>query len=239
MSNLEPRAFVSIYTDGACSGNPGPGGWGALIFDKAAGTVTELGGSERDTTNNRMELSAVVHALQSLSDSRDVRVHSDSSYVIQAAAAWLERWKRTGWKTFEGDEVKNRDLWEKLDREISRMSLTEWVKVPGHSGVPENERVDQIAVAYSHGQPISLYQGPEAGYALQPSQDTASFSALGGSPNSYYLSLVSGVLSRDSTWADCESRVKGKSGARYKKVKSRHEEEQVLKDWKYAPKNDS
>lgn len=229
MSNLDPSQQVLIYTDGACSGNPGPGGWGAIIFDQATQTVIEIGGSESPTTNNRMELTAVVRALRFFDTPRDVRVFSDSSYVIQAAAAWLERWKRTGWKTFEGDEVKNRDLWEELDREIARMKSTEWVKVPGHSGVPENERVDAIAVAFSLGQAIKLYSGSLAQYELEisaPVSETRAFST-----NPYYLSLVSGVLARDATWAECEARVKGKSGARYKKVKNAQEEALVLKEW--------
>lgn len=231
MSNFDSTEPVLIYTDGACSGNPGPGGWGALIFDPESQTVVELGGGESQTTNNRMELTAVVRALEFLGTPRDVRVFSDSSYVIQAAAAWLVRWKRTGWKTFEGDEVKNRDLWEELDREMSRMSSTEWVKVPGHSGVPENERVDTIAVAYSLGQSPELYQGPRATYLLSqyPAVEAGSFEVK----NPYYLSLVSGVLARDATWAECEARVKGKSGARYKKVKNALEEAQALRDWGY------
>ena len=133
---------VVIYTDGSCSGNPGPGGWAAIV-DKA-GERREITGGEPQTTNNRMELMAVIKALASLDEPSTVRVVTDSQYVAKGMKSWLHGWRRKGWKTASGAPVKNRDLWEELDRLASphRMSW-EWVK--GHDGHPENERADTLA----------------------------------------------------------------------------------------------
>jgi ribonuclease HI len=136
--------MVEIYTDGACRGNPGPGGWGVLL--SVQGQEKELSGAESYTTNNRMELRAVIAALQALKRPVDVRLYTDSQYVRNGVLGWLARWKTRGWKTTDGKAVKNQDLWEMLDVEAGRHRI-EWHWVRGHSGVPGNERCDALANA--------------------------------------------------------------------------------------------
>ena len=136
--------WVEIYTDGACRGNPGPGGWAAVL--SVGGREKELSGSEPLTTNNRMELQAVISALQALKRSVAARLYTDSQYVRRGVLEWLPQWKARGWKTADRKAVKNQDLWELLDQEASKHRL-EWHWVPGHAGVPGNERVDALANA--------------------------------------------------------------------------------------------
>jgi ribonuclease HI len=133
---------VDLWTDGACRGNPGPGGWAALLI--AGEHEKELAGAEIATTNNRMELTAAIRGLEALKRRSTVRVHTDSEYVKRGVTEWLEDWKRRGWKTADKKPVKNLDLWEQLDALLGKHDI-EWRWVRGHSGVPENERVDQLA----------------------------------------------------------------------------------------------
>jgi ribonuclease HI len=134
--------IVIIYTDGACRGNPGVGGWGAILHYK--GKEKELHGGEAHTTNNRMELMAVIQALESLTRPCTVRIHTDSKYVKQGCEEWLANWKKRGWKTAAKTPVKNEDLWRRLDSAMSRHSL-QWQWVKGHSGDVGNERADALA----------------------------------------------------------------------------------------------
>lgn len=135
------------YTDGACSGNPGPGGWGALLIARDAGTVIkerELMGGEAETTNNRMEMLAAINALESLSRPSQITIVTDSAYVKGGITEWIFGWKRRGWKTASNKAVKNEDLWRRLDSATQKHSVRwEWVK--GHAGHPENERADALA----------------------------------------------------------------------------------------------
>lgn len=137
------------YTDGACSGNPGPGGWGALLQAKTGDTVVKertLQGGEADTTNNRMELLAAIHALEALEKPTKITVVTDSAYVKNGVTGWIFGWKRNGWKTANKKPVKNVELWQRLDEAQARHDVTwEWVK--GHAGHPENERADELARA--------------------------------------------------------------------------------------------
>ena len=133
---------VEIYTDGACKGNPGPGGWGALL--RSGRRERELFGGEPDTTNNRMELTAVIRALEALKRPCDVAVFTDSEYVKKGITEWLAAWKRRGWKTADRKPVKNEALWRRLD-ELARRHRVRWHWVRGHSGHPENERADELA----------------------------------------------------------------------------------------------
>jgi iron complex transport system ATP-binding protein len=148
--------MIDIYTDGACSGNPGPGGWGVLLrIDDAE---TELCGGEPGTTNNRMELLAVIEALQSLTQPTQARVYTDSQYVQKGISEWIHSWKQRGWKTAGKDPVKNEDLWRRLDALVAKHTV-EWHWVRGHSGHPENERADALArsgleQARRAGQPV-------------------------------------------------------------------------------------
>lgn len=140
---------ILAYTDGACSGNPGPGGWGALLVAKDGDTVLkerELNGGEAETTNNRMELLAAINALEALGRASKITVITDSTYVKNGVEGWIHGWKRNGWKTAAKKPVKNVDLWQRLDEAQGRHDVTwEWVK--GHAGHPENERADELARA--------------------------------------------------------------------------------------------
>lgn len=133
---------VEIYTDGACKGNPGIGGWGALLVFK--GAEKELWGGEAETTNNRMELTAAIRALAELKRACDVRLVTDSQYVMQGIQDWLPNWKKRGWKTASKQPVKNADLWRELDEQVNRHQVT-WQWVRGHTGHPGNERADLLA----------------------------------------------------------------------------------------------
>ena len=134
--------IVIIYTDGACRGNPGPGGWGAILDYK--GIEKELYGAEKHTTNNRMELMAVIKALEILKQTCLVKLYSDSSYVLKGITDWMPNWKKRGWKTASKTAVKNEDLWRRLDALIVSHQI-EWLWVKGHSGIIGNERADQLA----------------------------------------------------------------------------------------------
>ncbi len=139
-------AHVELYTDGACSGNPGPGGWAYVLKHPVSGLAREDSGAERLTTNNRMELTAVVEGLNAIKTRSRVDVYSDSKYVLNGLESWMDNWKRNGWKTSAKKPVKNQDLWLMLDELRSRHELTyHWVR--GHSDHPENERCDVLAVA--------------------------------------------------------------------------------------------
>lgn len=134
---------VEIFTDGACSGNPGPGGWGVILRHK--NTEKELSGGENPTTNNRMELTAVIEALKALKAPCDITLYTDSKYVMDGINQWLPKWKANGWKTAnKKSAVKNIDLWQELDTLQTRHQI-HWIWVKGHAGHPENERVDKLA----------------------------------------------------------------------------------------------
>lgn len=136
------KEMVEIYTDGACKGNPGVGGWGALL--EHDGRTRELFGGEPLTTNNRMELTAVIRALEALKRRCKVRVHTDSQYVQQGISQWIHNWKRRGWRTADKKPVKNADLWRRLD-ELAQQHDIEWIWVRGHAGHAGNERADELA----------------------------------------------------------------------------------------------
>ena len=139
---MTDEGLVEIYTDGACRGNPGPGGWGAIL--RANGTEKELFGGEAATTNNKMELTAVIRALEALKRPSRVRIYTDSQYVQKGIQEWIHGWKRNGWKTAAKEPVKNKELWVELD-ELRKSHDIEWHWVKGHAGHPENERADALA----------------------------------------------------------------------------------------------
>ena len=161
-------SVVAAATDGACSGNPGPGGWGALLrFED--GSVEEFGGHDPSTTNNRMELQAALELLKRLKDlprHPDLTLRTDSKYLIDGLGSWMQGWKRRGWKTAAGKPVLNQDLWKALD--AARLDDVPLTYVKGHSGDPDNDRVDQIAVAFSQGRSLELGQPSDL---EQPSDD--------------------------------------------------------------------
>lgn len=232
------RQLLVIFTDGACSGNPGPGGWGAVLA-YPDGRVTELGGKMRDATNNQMELLATVESLNAAREFEGaVSVYTDSTYVIRGITQWVWGWRKKGWKTAEGKDVANQDLWKELIRlTAARNPTIEWHYVRGHVGTPGNERVDAIATAFAQGRNASLYRGPLLRYdvavhdipedtslpEMRPKEEKkAAFS---------YLSLVNGVLERHSDWKSCEARVKGRPGAKFKKAMSAGDEPKILAEW--------
>jgi ribonuclease HI len=136
------ESVVEIHTDGACRGNPGPGGWGVLL--RSNGAEKELYGGEADTTNNRMELMAAIRALEALKRPSRVKLYTDSIYVMKGITTWIHTWKRKGWRTADKKPVKNEDLWRELD-ELRAKHHVEWHWVKGHAGHPENERADELA----------------------------------------------------------------------------------------------
>ena len=160
---------VAAATDGACSGNPGPGGWAALLRYED-GSVEEFGGHDGATTNNRMELKAALELLQRLKElprHPDLTLRTDSKYLIDGLGSWMKGWKRKGWKTAAGKPVLNQDLWQALDQ--ARLADVPLTYVKGHSGDPDNDRVDAIAVAYSRGQSPTLRQAADGPDAAAPS----------------------------------------------------------------------
>jgi ribonuclease HI len=223
-----------LFTDGACSGNPGPGGWAGILVNPS-GHVVEIGGADPATTNNRMELSAVCEGLSRASTTDPIHIFTDSTYVLRGANEWVRGWKYRGWLTAEGKPVSNRDLWEWLI-ELSKDRKIRWGYVRGHTGNPGNERCDQIAVQFSQGYRPYLYSGPLSEYsvdlgdpALEP-WPKQSKSGPKASPHSY-LSLLDGKLMRHPTWAECQARVSGRSGARFKKAMSPEDEIAICREW--------
>ena len=238
--------MIAIFTDGACSGNPGPGGWGCILVT-AGGRVQEIGGGADATTNNRMEMSGVLEGLRAIAaEPGTAIVHSDSTYVLSGITNWIKGWKRRGWTTAAGEPVKNEDLWRALEEAVDARGPrgVEWRWVRGHDGHDANERCDEIAVAYSHRRPIDLYSGPLLSYphgSLAPSESAPlpekkkpSGKRNAAEGPATYLSILEGKLERHATWKECESRVKGRP-AKFKKVSSAEEERATLKGWGLAP----
>lgn len=239
---------IIVFTDGASKGNPGPGGWGVVIVEPD-GHVTELGGGAPSTTNNKMELTGAIQALSRLQATNGrLEVYTDSTYVIQGIREWIHGWTRRGWKTAAGADVLNRELWEQLHHLTSARgprSIT-WHYVRGHAGTPGNERVDEIADAFATHTPMALYDGPLSGYSVpvhdlpdDTSLPTRSKSSSGGSKSKAaaysYLSVVDGKPMRHATWAECELRVKGRSGALFKKATSAADQAAILRAWRFNP----
>jgi ribonuclease HI len=226
---------VTIYCDGSSIGNPGPGGWGAVVADGAR--AKELGGYERETTNNRMELTAAIESLRILKNASSVFIHTDSSYVINGITKWVKGWVKNGWMTKEKKNVVNRDLWESLVR-VSAKHDVKWKHVRGHSGVELNERVDMIANGFARKETVELFFGSLAKYktvlasmpkarAVSKSKSSSRKTGLAYS----YVSVLDGKVMTHKTWAECEKRVKGKP-AKFKKVFSKEEEGALMKEWR-------
>jgi ribonuclease HI len=233
---------ILIFTDGACSGNPGPGGWGAIIVT-TDGQVREIGGGARATTNNQMELLGAIRALEHVRDvgKTVIEVYTDSVYVINGITKWIWGWRKNGWKSKEGKEVLNQDLWKQLAAVTAKLPGIEWKWVKGHAGVPGNDRVDEIAVAFSQNRAPRLYVGPLLGYGLavhDVPENTAVPEHKPREPKAAaysYLSLIGDQVERHTSWADCERRVKGRSGAKFKKALSADQELEILAQWGVKP----
>lgn len=152
--------MTEIYTDGASRGNPGPGGWGVVILSDTE--VRELGGWEAHTTNNKMELTAAIRALEA-SGEKKLIIYTDSEYVAKGMTEWIENWQRKGWRTANKKPVLNQDLWQELLKQAEGREIT-WKYVPAHSGVPLNERADEIATTFADGLKPKFYHGPKKAY---------------------------------------------------------------------------
>lgn len=226
-----------IFTDGASSGNPGPGGWGAIVSFED--TVVELGGFEAKTTNNRTELTAVYEALlfvvEQNKNTIPVTLYTDSSYVANGATSWIHGWKKRGWTNQAGVEVANVDIWKKLADVLPQINLN-IINVSGHSGIPGNERADEIATSFIKDQKQFLYNGSKLEYTidlentsvdegLKKVKDRKKAKAYS------YVSLVDDNFQIHKTWDDCKNRVQGEKGAKYKKTISKQDEEDIKKSW--------
>lgn len=222
---------VEIYCDGSAIGNPGPGGWGAVISHD--GKILELGAFETHTTNNRMELSAGMEALKHLKTKSVVTIKTDSQYVINGITKWVFGWEKNGWQTKDKKDVSNKDLWQELVK-ASRKHTVTWEHVRGHEGVALNERVDVIANGFARKEKTELFEGKEKDYAefltrMPKARKVASSSTKKGKAYSY-VSLVDGKVLVHATWAECEKRVKGKK-AKYKKSFSKEDESELILLW--------
>ncbi len=242
-----------IFTDGSSRGNPGPGGWGAVIVQSPKSKVksdnthgyselhiVELGGGEKGTTNNRMELMAAIEGVSHSDKDSITTVHTDSSYVINGITKWIKGWKRNGWKTKTKEEVLNKDLWMKLSDAIEVREV-KWKYVGGHVGILGNERCDHIATAFADGRKIKLYKGDLGSYDLPNILDISLDQEKAGAKKSSsshskakaysYISSVGGVIKVHHSWAECEKRVKGAKGARYKKSVSFDNEAKIMEEF--------
>ena len=232
------KQTITIFTDGASKGNPGRGGYGAVITDGK--TVTELGGHSARTTNNEMELKAVVEALKVIDHKNtSVAIYTDSKYVVEGAKGWVFGWLKNGWQTKTKTDVLNKELWQELIPLLQKHDI-EWHKVPGHVGIAGNERADTIASTFAEKGTFELYTGPASSYPLDISDTTydeakataRSDARKRSSQKAYsYVSLVDGVVKTHQTWSECEARVKGKKAARYKKSLDAKNEKEILKEF--------
>ncbi|TAL49345.1 ribonuclease HI [Patescibacteria group bacterium] len=252
---------ITIFTDGASRGNPGPGGWGSIVI-LPAGKITmrnkelriknqewvqELGSGVERTTNNRMELTALIKALEFVKKlqvkSYRLKVYLDSSYVLNGAGTWVHGWVKSKWKTKTKKKVENQDLWRRFLK-VSKGLKIEWKLLPGHSGIAANERCDEIATMFADlpagragGKRSKLYSGFLKKYGIDISASTilkrSTFHAPRSTKKAYsYVSLVNGIIKTYKTWAECEKRVKGVSGAKFKKTFSLEEENDTIETWK-------
>ncbi|MBU3668448.1 MAG: ribonuclease HI [Candidatus Taylorbacteria bacterium] len=240
---------VVIFTDGSSRGNPGPGGYGVVaIYMDGHGEVCvdELGGREDMTTNNRMELKAVIEGLKNFIGyyanlkEYTFTIYLDSAYVENGITKWVSGWKKNGWKTGTKEDVKNQDLWMELDELKSKMNIS-LIRVPGHAGISGNERCDVIATMYADNLPVRLFTGRITSYPLDERNilelgtDSISLQKKKKSSSSVkahsYVSLVDGKIHIDVDWKTCESRVKGKSGALFKKSTSPIDEKIIVEEF--------
>ncbi len=229
---------ILIFTDGAAKGNPGPGGYGAVILENDV--VTELGEGKCETTNNEMELKAVVEALKQVKEKgSSVSIYTDSKYVVEGAQGWVFSWIRNGWKTKAKTDVLHKGLWQALV-DLQKNFDIEWHKVPGHAGLIGNERADNIASDFGDKKHVTLFEGPRESYHYDIENVTydeeeakrRSEARVRQSAKAYsYVSMVGGEIQTHETWAECHSRVNGKK-ARFKKALTEEEEREIIESYK-------
>lgn len=229
---------IKIFTDGAAKGNPGPGGYGAVLL--LGDTVIEIGAGKQLTTNNEMELKAVVEALKKVpTDSQSVEVYTDSKYVVEGSTGWIFGWMKNGWKTKTNTDVSHKELWQELITLLKEVKV-DWHKIPGHSGLIGNERADIIASNFGDEKKVTLYNGNREGYGyeienVEYDKEKAAARSEARKRQSQkahsYISKVDGVIQTHKTWGECEARVKGKKGTRFKKAVSVEEEKEIIADF--------
>ena len=231
------QSHITIFTDGASSGNPGPGGWGAIISYDAK--VTELGGKETRTTNNRMELTAVLESLKFIIDEHinnvPITIYTDSSYVANGITIWIKGWQKRNWVNSQGDQIANVDLWKEISQILKDVSV-KIVHISGHSGIPGNERVDEIATGFIKEDKVYLYHGQIDGYTVDISHtkmDTGAKKEKDRKKSKAYsyVSLIGKDFQVHYTWDECKKRVEGVKGARYKKAISKEDEDNIKRMW--------
>jgi ribonuclease HI len=228
---------ITIFTDGAAKGNPGRGGYGAVI--SYADRVVEIGGFKERTTNNEMELKAIVEALKVVEEGVAVAIYTDSKYAVEGAKGWIFGWLKNGWVTKANTEVANKELWQELLPLLKKVEI-EWHKVPGHVGIAGNERVDTIASDFASKGTFDLYSGPKSQYGIDiedtsfdetKAQDRSDARKRQNQKAYSYISAVDGVVLVHQTWAECEARVKGKKGTRFKKSLDAENEQEIIKEF--------
>ena len=231
-----------LFADGSSLGNPGPGGYGTVVVLNKK-HIVELGGFEKYTTNNRMELTGLIEGLKRLrEESGDLTIFTDSKYAHMGSTQWAEGWKRRNWQTMAKKDVENRDLWEiilPLLDDRKKFGNIVWKHVPGHSGIAGNERCDVIATSYAKEDEPGLFDGVIGDYAIDILNISIDEQALekrkAGKARAKikaysYVSNVDGKVMVHKTWAECEARVRGKK-ARFQKVASKSEEVALVKKW--------
>lgn len=236
---------IIVFTDGSSRGNPGPGGWGALII--AGDKVFEIGGHGDRTTNNRMEMNAALQALLTIEERKlpgNIEVHTDSAYVLQGVTGWMYGWEKNGWKTKTGEPVLNQDIWKDIGAVMARLKskrAVDFIKVSGHSGLRGNERVDEIATLSADKERVLFFVGALDQYEQLlggsvfsgggEKKKPAGKSGSKSTKTAYsYVSVIAGDVIVHKSWAQCEARVKGKP-AKFKKVFSADEERALVKEW--------
>lgn len=224
---------ATVYADGSCIGNPGPGGWGVHV-QFSDGRIEDLGGGELRTTNNRMELRAAIEAVLATTECEAVTVIVDSEYVKKGITSWVAGWKKNGWRTREGNEVSNRELWEALDQVADKRITWQWTRA--HVGTAGNERVDTIARWFAGNMVRTRTRGaPRPAPARTEDREPPRGSLRGNGSGAWYLSSIDGVAMRHRTWPDCQDRVNGVPRAKFRKVQSDDEERKVLQEWGVRP----
>jgi ribonuclease HI len=231
------QKHITIFTDGASSGNPGPGGWGTIVaYDDR---VVELGGREDKTTNNRMELQAVLEGLTFVVEERmgdqPIKLFTDSSYVANGITSWIIGWQKRNWTNQAGETIANVDIWKKMVHVLKEVHIS-ITNISGHSGIPGNERADQIATGFIKDSTFYLYNGDLKEYdvdleniKVDPQQKKEKDRKKGKAYS--YLSLIGEELKIHYTWNECKARVEGQKGAKYKKAVSKEDEETIKRSW--------
>jgi ribonuclease HI len=229
---------ILVYTDGSSLGNPGPGGWAAIIANEEQ--VVELGRAEAHTTNNRMELLAAHEGITKAATLGEgpIIIRTDSAYVLQGATKWGAGWRKRGWKTLEGKDVLNRDLWEPFFTLLGGVKgRVTWEKVGGHVSIPGNERADTIATSFAAGAEVALYNGSRAAYDIDLESTVANADETStrakdrthAKAKAYsYVSLVGNEIRIHKTWDSCKEHVEGQKNAKYRKAVSEEDEARIL-----------